>query len=286
MQLSAPKKRRVRSMGEAMRKSWLGSPIVRIVFVILPLIALLFSLIPAVQAETREANISQLLNNGNQFYSQGNYKAAIEQYERLVQLPFSNELVYYNLGNAYFKNNQLGSAILNFEKAFKLAPLDRDVSANLDLARSRIADKIEGRQENILLRPLRKMTSFIPLDAETLLVMLLFIAANLSFTLFLLSRSTSLSRWAILCAGVLFFFFCMLGVSNAVRIYQAETLREGVVLVDKVDVVSGPAADNPVLFSIHEGLKIRIENELESWLHISLENGWNGWVKKNAVGII
>ena len=70
------------------------------------------------------------------------------------------------------------------------------------------------------------------------------------------------------------------------RIYQAETLREGVVLVDKVDVVSGPAADNSILFSIHEGLKIRIENELEDWLHISLENGWNGWVKKDAVGMI
>ena len=68
------------------------------------------------------------------------------------------------------------------------------------------------------------------------------------------------------------------------RIYQAETLGEGIVLVDKVDVLSGPAADNPVLFSIHEGLKIRIENDLEGWLHISLENGWNGWVKKDAVG--
>jgi tetratricopeptide (TPR) repeat protein len=269
-----------------MKKSGLGSRILRIVFVILSLNALLFMLIPAVQAETREANISQLLNNGNQFYSQGNYKAAIEQYERLVQLPFSNEVVYYNLGNAYFKNNQLGNAILNFEKAFKLAPLDRDVSANLDLARSRIADKIEGRQENILLKPFRKMVLFIPLDAETILVLLLFIAANVSFTLFLLSRSTPLSRWAILCAGGLFVCSCILGVSNALRIYQAETLREGVVLVDKVDVVSGPAADNPVLFSIHEGLKIRIENDLESWLHISLENGWNGWVKKNAVGMI
>ena len=82
------------------------------------------------------------------------------------------------------------------------------------------------------------------------------------------------------------FFSCILGVSNAMRIYQAETLREGVVLADKVDVVSGPAADNPVLFSIHEGLKIRIENDLESWLHISLENGWNGWVRKEALGEI
>jgi hypothetical protein len=162
-------------------------------------------------------------------------------------------------------------------------PLRLGYQCNLDLAKSRIADKIEGRQESFG-KQFRKITSFIPLDVETLLVLVLFVSANLSFTLFILSRSASHSRWAIICAGVLLFFSCLLGVSNVVRIYQAETLGEGIVLVDKVDVLSGPAADNPVLFSIHEGLKIRIENDLEGWLHISLENGWNGWVKKDAVG--
>ena len=269
-----------------MTKCGRGSKIMKIVFIILSLNTLFPFLIPAVQAEILGAEVSKLLSSGNQFYSQGNYKAAIEQYERVVQLPFSNEIVYYNLGNAYFKNNQLGNAILNFEKASKLAPHDQDVIANLELAKSRIADKIESRQENFLVRELRKMTSFLPLDVETALVVLMFVSANLSFALFLLSRSPLLSRLALIGAGVLMFFSCVLGVSNAMRIYQAETLREGVVLADKVDVVSGPAADNSILFSVHEGLKIRIENELEGWLHISLENGWNGWIKKDGVGMI
>ena len=269
-----------------MKKSGQGTKFMRIVFIILSLNGLFSSQIPVVHAEIRGAEVSQLLSSGNQFYSQGNYRAAIEQYERLARLPFSNEIVYYNLGNAYFKNSQMGNAILNFEKASKLAPHDPDVIANLELAKGRIADKIEGKQENFLVRELRKMTSFIPLDVETVLVVLLFIFANLSFTLFLLSRSPLFSRLAMVGAGVLLFFSCLLGVSNAMRIYQAETLREGVVLADKVDVVSGPAADNSILFSIHEGLKVRIENELEGWLHISLENGWNGWIKKDGVGMI
>ena len=286
MPLSASRKKRALSKGEALKKCGLGSRFTWFGSFILLLSGSFILSIPVLEAESRDASMSQLLNSGNQLYSQGNYKAAIEYYEKLVHLPIANEVVYYNLGNAYFKANQLGNAILNFEKAFKLAPRDPDISANLDLARSRIADKIEGRQENFLVRQLKKITSLIPLDIETLLVVLLFVSANLSFTLFLLSRSVSLSRWAIICAGVLLFFSCLLAVSNGLRIYQAETLREGVVLVDKVDVVSGPTADNPVLFSVHEGLKIRIENELGGWLHISLENGWNGWVKKDAVGII
>ena len=239
-----------------------------------------------VHADTHGLDVSQLLNAGNQSYSQGNFRAAIEQYERLVQLPFLNEIIHYNLGNAYFKDHQLGNAILNYEKAQKLAPLDRDVIANLDLARSRIADKIEGNQENVLWKLLKKMNTFIPFDMETLLVLLLFVSANLSFTVFLLSRSASHSRLAIIAAGVLLCFALLLGVSNLTRIYQKETVREGVVLVDKVDVVSGPATDNPVLFSVHEGLKVRIENKVEGWFHISLENGWTGWVKTEAVGMI
>ena len=247
---------------------------------------ILFSLIPVVQAATHEGDLSVLFTVGSQQYAEGNFKAAIEQYERIVNLPFSNEIVYYNLGNAYFKDNQLGKAILYFEKAFRLAPRDRDVLANLSLARSRIADKIEGKQENLLSKQWKKITSLLPLDIETLIVLLVFVSANLCFTLFLLSPSPSLSRLALIWAGVLFFFALAVGASNTTRIYQTETLREGVVLSDKVDVVSGPAGDNPVLFSVHEGLKIRIENEMEGWLQISLENGWNGWLRKESVGII
>ena len=58
------------------------------------------------------------------------------------------------------------------------------------------------------------------------------------------------------------------------------------VLVEKADVLSGPAGDSATLFSIHEGLKVRIENTLPDWVQISLDNGWNGWVKKDALGEI
>jgi tetratricopeptide (TPR) repeat protein len=243
-------------------------------------------LAPVVYAATHEVHPSILFSAGNRHYAEGNFKAAIEQYEKLVNLPFSNEMVYYNLGNAYFKDNQLGKAILCFEKAIRLDPRDRDTQANLNLAKSRIADKIESKQENLISKQWKKMNSLLPLEMETLIVLLLFVSANLCFTLFLLSPSSSLSRLALIWAGVLFSFALVLGVSDAIRIYQMETLREGVVLVDKVDVVSGPSADNPVLFSVHEGLKIRIENEMEGWLQISLENGWNGWLRKETVGTI
>ena len=95
-----------------------------------------------------------------------------------------------------------------------------------------------------------------------------------------------LSRLALYASIAFLVLFLILGTSNLLRIYWQETVQEGVVLVEKADVLSGPASDSPILFSVHEGLKVRIENDLPDWVQISLENGWNGWVKKETLGEI
>ena len=95
-----------------------------------------------------------------------------------------------------------------------------------------------------------------------------------------------MSRLALYASVVFVALFLILGSSNLLRIYWQETVHEGVILVEKVDVLSGPASDSPTLFSIHEGLKVRIENDLPDLVQISLDNGWNGWVKKDTLGEI
>ncbi len=231
-------------------------------------------------------DFSQLFQSGNELYSQGNYKGAIEQYEKIVQLPFVNEGVYYNLANASFKDNQLGRAILYYEKAARLAPRDREISENLNFARMRIADKVEKRAEGFLLGLLRRIMDWLPLDLETGLAVIFFIVTNVSFSLFWLNPVPALSRIALYVSLAFLVLSLCIGASNAFRIYVHETLREGVVLVEKADVLSGPAGDNPVLFSIHEGLKVRVENEVQDWVQVSLENGWNGWMKRESLGMV
>ena len=228
-------------------------------FLILTLSGLKDSL--SVAASSHE--LSQIFQAGNQFYSQGNFKSAIEEYEKIVKVPIVNETVYYNLANSYFKDNQVGKSILFYEKAVKLAPSDRDIAENLRLARVRIADKVETPQEGFLSRQAGRVFKFFPLDLETLLVVIMFVGANTGFTLFVLGRSPSLSRLALYASIALFALSLLLGVSNVFRIYQTANTREAVILEEKADILSGPANDNPTLFSVHEGLKVRIENELQ-----------------------
>lgn len=230
--------------------------------------------------------MSRIFQAGNEYYAQNNFKAAIEQYQKVLEAGVVSEVVLYNLANAHFKNNQLGHAILYYEKARRLAPLDRDITENLNFARTRIADKMELPQEGFLFTQLRRITNWLPLDTETALAVAFFFAANAAFALFWLDLIPGLSRLALYASMVFLVLFLVLGTSSALRIYWQRTTHEGVILVEKADVLSGPASDSPTLFSIHEGLKVRIENDLSDWVQISLDNGWNGWMKKEALGEI
>jgi tetratricopeptide (TPR) repeat protein len=247
------------------------------------LIAILLLLFFRSQANAQIQDIASIFESANQYYAQSNYTRAIEQYEKVLKSAIVSDVVLYNLGNAYFKNNQLGKAILCYEKAQRLAPRDREIAENLNFARARIADKVERTPENSFLSQLRRVTDWLSLDAETALAVALFFAANASFSIFWLDVFPGVSRWAFYAFVVLLGLVLVLGTSNAVRIYWQETVHEGIVLVEKADVLSGPAADSPTLFSIHEGLKVRIENVLPDWTQISLENGWNGWIRKDTI---
>ena len=84
-----------------------------------------------------------LIAKANQAYNQGLYDSAINLYTAVLNEGLESYELYYNLGNAFFKNNQLPSAILYYEKAKKIAPNNDDVNFNLSIANSMIVDKIE-----------------------------------------------------------------------------------------------------------------------------------------------
>jgi tetratricopeptide (TPR) repeat protein len=246
----------------------------------------LFCLCVPEAALSQGADVAKLFQSANRLYSEGNFKAAVEQYRKIAEANFANEAVYYNLANAYFKQNQIGPSILYYEKAKRLAPGDREISENLDLARTRIVDKVESPQEGFLWRQAIRLANWLPLNVETGLAVVLFVGANGLFTLFLKARSERLRRVALAGTAGLFALFLLVGSSNAFRIYQSITDLEAVVLAEKADVLSGPGGDSPTLFSIHEGLKVKVQSQLNDWSQISLENGWTGWIRAGDLGMI
>ncbi len=86
----------------------------------------------------------ELYRQGNLLYEGGKYAEASRTYERIIVRGLRNGHVYYNLGNAYYKQDQIGRAILAYERASRLIPRDGDLKNNLELANERTVDQIAG----------------------------------------------------------------------------------------------------------------------------------------------
>jgi tetratricopeptide (TPR) repeat protein len=97
--------------------------------------------VPRIQAQSEAWAV--VFARANQLYEEGRYQEAVAKYEEILASGMQDGRVYYNLGNAYFKQDKLGPAILNYERAQRLMPRDEDIKVNLAYARSQIVDKVE-----------------------------------------------------------------------------------------------------------------------------------------------
>ncbi len=85
----------------------------------------------------------ELLNKANTSYSQSQYKEALTDYLKIEEMGYASEVLFYNIGNTYFKLNEIGKSILYYERALKLNPSDKDLINNLTLAKEFTLDRIE-----------------------------------------------------------------------------------------------------------------------------------------------
>ena len=224
----------------------------------------------------------QLFEEGNRLYQQEDYQGALDNYLRIREAGFESPDLYYNIGNAYFKTNELGRAILYYERARRLAPSDADILANLDLARSMGADEIVPLPRFWLFRVGSWWMNLLP---RSLLIGLTaagyLMAAGAVVMLVLRSGAASWARRAAVAGGIV---VLLLGTTLAVRETGLGQGRHAVVLFAEVGVQSAPSDDPALqLFVIHEGTRVRVDRRSQDWLEVVLDDGKVGWVRAEVL---
>lgn len=230
----------------------------------------------------------------NALYRDGDYAAAIEAYESVLKAE-KDTAVLYNLGNAYFKQFQLapnqsagllGKAILSYERVLRADPRHSDARANLKYARTLCKDTFEAPSDGaitaLLSRVYRAPTT---MELEIFAVICLWI---LAFVL-LLRRHVRRETTAELLFWVLFLVVPITVLALAWagrRAYEDETQRAGIILVAEVQAKSAPQEDGTHVFTLHEGTKIIVVRSSVGWVQISLPNGYAGWVRSEALGLV
>ena len=216
-----------------------------------------------------------LFADANTQYAEGNYMEAAVLYEQvLVEQPAPE--VYYNLGNAYFKQGELAQAILAYERALRLKPSFKDAKHNLQFAQSRIIDNIEDTQSFFLSNWLKAVRNALRQRVWIIVSISLFILALLGFFIFAFSQTIGLRKTAFY-ISIVSLIISVVACVNAGSLYQRDTQRsEAIITQGIVNAKSSPDRSGNDLFTVHEGTKVEITEVIGDWCCVQVGNniGW------------
>ncbi|AFH49756.1 Hypothetical protein IALB_2051 [Ignavibacterium album JCM 16511] len=233
-----------------------------------------------------QSSVEELMKKANQFYVNGQFEEAIKIYESIAQQGYEGTSLFYNLGNAYYRIGKIGYAILNYEKAIKLSPDDEDVKHNLQLAQMNVKDKIEALPSFFLFRIWESILSSLSADGWTMMSYALFLLFLFALGFYFFAKNIAQQKAAFYSFVVLLIFFLVSASLLIVKLNQESKLKYGIVLNTSLTAKTSPDPQGKDAFVIHEGLKVKVEDKVDRWIKIRLEDGQIGWVEKESVGII
>jgi len=249
---------------------------------LLPAMCLLALVVLGTATPAAGSGPEELFEKGNGAYEQGRYEDAAAAYTTVLGYGVADPRVLYNLGNASFKMGKLGRAILSYERALRLDPSDREARDNLEFARGRIRDRVPDPDLPYPVAVLKSVVDEWSLDALAWLFLIPYLAACGLAGAMTLARGALRRRLLAYGTAACLAAAVLLGAALGYRIAETSA-RHAIVMTDRADALSGPAADNTVLFSVHEGTRLEIHNRRADWLQVTLPNGLTGWVKADQV---
>jgi len=226
------------------------------------------------------------LDSANAAYNKANYSKAISFYQKFLNGGIESAQAYYNLGNCYFRSNEMGKAILYYEKAEKLTPGDPDIQFNLQLANQKITDKITSDAPIFIYSDWKKFENkFTEKQWALTSIWILCLSLGL-FAIYLLASHMvirQLSFWS----GLVLIFFSIFTLYMAHQQYELLNSHDTAIIMSSTVTVNGaPEEKATQLFVLHEGTKVWVIKTEGEWTEIKLANGNQGWLISSDISAI
>ncbi|MCF0214843.1 MAG: tetratricopeptide repeat protein [Fibrobacteraceae bacterium] len=239
------------------------------------------------------------IEEGAKAYKAQDFERAIDEWRSCVDASVANYSqtsnqndgqnadLLYNLGNAYFRNGNLGFAIYYYKSALRLNPNDEDIQHNLKFAEAMTKDKVdEDEEENPILSGLFAVHHVVSLKGQLFILLGLFWAIFAIFILRILAHNYKSKN---ICTGIVFGIACIfsvIGASAAYKIIVLETETIGVVTAKDADVTSAPSDKSQTLNTLSEGTSFEILSDQGNFVEIKLGDKVKGFMKKSEIGIV
>lgn len=220
-------------------------------------------------------------------YIRNDFAAAVELYESILKNDGEAADIYYNLGNSYYKMDNIAKAVLNYERALLLNPGDGDIRFNLELARSKTVDKVTPSSEMFFVTWTQSLVNTMNEQEWARTGIIAFILTILTLSLFIFGKQIILKKVGFIAAICFFLITILANVFASEQKAELISHDNAIIMAPSVTVKSTPNESGTDLFILHEGRKVMIkDNTMKEWKEIRLEDGNVGWVPTSVIEII
>lgn len=229
---------------------------------------------------------AQTKSDVDNLYQKGNYVQAVKGYEKLLKQGESAAL-YYNLGNCYYRLDNIPHAVLSYERAQRLAPSDEDIRFNLQLAQSKTIDNLTPESEMIFVTWYKALVNLFSIDSWAYLSLVCLFISIVALVVYLFVDIEILRKLSKIVLPLFFFFFLINTFFAIQQVYLLDSETHGIIMSPSAVVRKMPDQKSADSFILHEGSKVRIiDNSMSQWTEIKLSDGRQGWIKADNVEAI
>ena len=246
---------------------------------ILYILSFLFSFIVTAQNET-------IFEQANTLYNEGKYAEAIDKYTAILETGSHSAELYFNLGNANYKLNNIAPSIYYYEKALQLAPNDNDIKNNIAFARNMTIDAIDVVPESGFSKLIKSITNTFSFDAWAKLSIVLVFCFVLLFLVYYFAYS-SLKKRLTFIGSLIALFLCCFALFFSFHKYDLDKNdRPAIVFAQESKIKSEPNLRSEESFRLHEGTKVQVLDTIGKWKKIKLSDGKTGWISSDDIKLL
>ena len=215
-------------------------------------------------------------------YRNNQYELAIQEFETILDNNWDSPELYYNLGNAYYRNGNTSGSVWAYESCLRLSPTYTDAEYNLKLANLKVKDRVDLPDPPIYLKWYmgikEHFTPSVWINLTLLILLLLSLLVAVSRILSVVSLNYISGIFSTLFFISLFFTLHSIWTENSVN--------QGIIYYSAVEARSEPNTFSAQLFAVHEGLKVSVNQTSENWVEIELMDGKTGWIENHQIRLI
>ena len=254
---------------------------------IIIILMMTFSNICHSQEEYNSSILIDKFTEANNFYNNSKYEKSVEIYLEILDSGHHSAELYYNLGNSFYKLNNIANSILYYEKSLKLNPKDKDVTNNLKMVNNGIIDDIVKIPESFINNQLNNLSNYFSYASWGSILIIFSFLFLLVFIIYFFSKDPIVKRASF---TSLFILVVLIGITLKISFnaYEKNYIEKYAIIFSiKIEIKSEPNERSENLLTLHSGTKVKIIDSFnEKWVKIKLVNGQEGWINNNEIRII